>query len=84
MQETDSQLPEASLTPNPLTTNVGALQALGRAFNQVGDKRGIESFKAAGRGLMVEARKASMQAPQVGDARRIKTSQGKMPQPRKA
>ena len=83
MNETENQPAETSL-PKPQTPSAPALMALGRAFNKVGSQRGIESFKAAGRGLMVAARQVPMQAPQVGDARRIKTAQAPMPKPKKA
>ena len=73
----------ASFSPtSPPKANAQALMALGRAFNQVGDKRGLESFKEAARKLLVAAREQQkIEAPKVGDKRRERTAAGPMPTP---
>lgn len=53
-----------------------AMLLLGRAFNRVGDKRNLPSFKEAGRDLMVAAQKVQFSKPQIGDQRRTKAAKG--------
>ena len=73
----------ASFSPtSPPKANAQALMALGRAFNQVGDKRSLESFKEAGRKLLVAAREQhKIEAPKIGDKRWERSAAGPMPQP---
>lgn len=58
------------------TASPKAMMLLGRAFNQVGDKRNLPTFKEAGRSLIVAAQKASFSTPQIGDQRRARTAKG--------
>lgn len=53
-----------------------AMILLGRAFNRVGAKRNLPSFKEAGRDLIVAAQKVNFSTPQIGDQRRAKSAKG--------
>ncbi len=76
MNETENQTMDDSSTPQTLaaTPSPKAMMALGRAFNQVGDKRNLPQFKQAGRGLIVAANKSQFSMPKVGDQRRQRTA----------